>query len=103
MVLICYHHFPALSWNCPLPGNFHSKILDSIKEDKNEEKVEIVFPSLPPALVESKESVPVSATEFTVPESLPQKKKHKISRAQQRKARKSRMQSKRMYCEIPGL
>jgi hypothetical protein len=96
-----------LSWNCPLPGNFHSKILGSIKEDKNEEKVEIVFPSLPPALVDSKESVPESATEFTVPASLPQKKKHKISSAQRRKARnsarKSRMQSTRMYCEVPGL
>jgi len=96
-----------LSWNCPLPGNFHSKILDSIKEDKNEEKVEIVFPSLPPALVDSKESVPAPATEFTAPASLPQKKKRKISSAQRRKARKSarksRMQSTRMYCEIPGL
>jgi hypothetical protein len=92
-----------LSWNCPLPGNFHSKILDSIKEDKNEEKVEIVFPSLPPALADSKESVPASAAEFTVPASLPQKKKRKISRAQRRKSRKSRMQSTGMYCEIPGL
>ena len=64
--------------------------------------MEIVFPSLPPALVES-ESVPASSTEFTVPASLPQKKKRKVSRAQQRKARKSRMQSSCMYCEIPGL
>ena len=87
-----------MSWNCPLPGNFHSKILDSIKEDKTEEKVEIVFPSFPPALVDSEESVPASTAEFKDPASLPQKKKCKISRAQRRKAKKSKMHSIRMYC-----
>ena len=65
--------------------------------------MEIVFPSLPPTLADSKESVPTSGTEFTVPAGLPQKKKQKLSGAQRKKARKSRMQSARMYCEILAL
>lgn len=91
-----------MSWNCPLPGNFQSKILESIKEHESEEKVEIVFPTLPPALVESKESAPATATEFTVPAALPQKKKRKTSRAKRRKTAMPAMQSSRMYFEIPA-
>jgi hypothetical protein len=65
--------------------------------------VEIVFPSLPLALEDPKVSVPASATECTGPPGLPQKKKRKISVAQQRKAKKLRMQPSCMYCEIPAL
>lgn len=65
--------------------------------------MEIVFPSLPPALVDSKESVPASATEFAVPAGLPQKKKRKIPKTKRRKGRMSRMQSSRTYREIPAL
>ena len=65
--------------------------------------MEIVFPSIPPALVDSKESVPASATEFAVPAGLPEKKKRKIPKTQQRKRRMSRTQSSRTYCEIHAL
>ncbi|KDR15055.1 PC-esterase domain-containing protein 1B-like isoform X1 [Zootermopsis nevadensis] len=74
----------ALSWNCPLPGNFHSRVLDSVKNSENE-KTETVIQSLPPALM----SVPLpdSSTDFKVPAVLSQM----MPKRQNRAPRKKRM------------
>jgi hypothetical protein len=71
-----------------------------MKEHESEEKVEVVFPTLPPALVDLKESVPDSTTQFTVPAAVPQEKKPKSSHVARRKSKKSRRRSSCMYCEV---
>lgn len=78
----------ALSWNFPLPGNFHSRILESIKNHETGDEAEIVFPSLPPAFVGTKESDRGTAVKLKHPTSLPQKKKRKTSRFMRRKNKK---------------
>jgi hypothetical protein len=80
--------FLALSWNVPLPGNFQSRILESIKNHETGNEAEIVFPSLPPAFVDTKESNRSVAVELKHPTSMPQAKKRRISGFKQRRNKK---------------
>lgn len=77
--------FLALSWNVPLPGNFHSRILESIQNHETGDKAEIVFPSLPPALVDAEEPDRGTTVELKHPASQPQVKTHRISGLMQRR------------------
>jgi hypothetical protein len=97
--------FLALSWNFPLPGNFHSRILESVKSHETGDEAEIVFPSVPPVFVDTKESDSGTAVELKHPRSQPQKKKRKISGCMRRKNKKkaSRVPPSRMCLSLLNL
>ncbi|PNF18700.1 hypothetical protein B7P43_G05025 [Cryptotermes secundus] len=89
----------ALSWNVPLPGNFHSRILESIQNHETGDKAEIVFPSLPPALVDAEEPDRGTTVELKHPASQPQVKTHRISGLMQR--RKKNKKASRVPPSLP--
>jgi hypothetical protein len=88
LYLLYLSQFLALSWNFPLPGNFHSRLLDSIEKQETENETEIVFPSVPPAFMDTKESDRVTAVELKDPASLPKMKRRGISSSMQRNIKK---------------
>jgi hypothetical protein len=88
LYLLYLAQFLALSWNFPLPGNFHSRITDSIEKQETENEAEIVFPSVPPAFMDTKESDRGTAVEPKQPVSRPKMKRRGISRSMPRNIKK---------------
>jgi hypothetical protein len=72
-------------------------MLESIKSHETGDEAEIVFPSLPPAFVDTKESDRGIAVELKRPTSLPRVKKFRMSGCMRRRKKEaSRMPPSRM-------
>jgi hypothetical protein len=97
--LLHLSQFLALSWNFELPGNFHSQILDATMIQETESEPEIVFPPLPPAFTDTKESGRGAMVESKRPAPRRRIKRRAVSQSVQRKNKKkaSKMPQSCMY------